>query len=305
MAWEDRKKDFIEWLETEDIESNRIADDKWNVEEDEYGDLVVTSYRTPFIVVIEKKKGREESEEYAIMNLYTGVETTHLRPHEKSFLYRKMLKLHNDYPLLKYCLTKDIGEKPFVRVDLDLNSVSKVEFSHALESALNGMNDFFSSVITKARLKDLLGRDENWDVYHMEKVLMNLVEEIRENKITKDIAIKRLITKFDLEEDEAKERIHYSICENTILDLWGGDVTLEQAIEDTASDLEIEEERADEIIKSFLRFLLIRRINNKSMNQEEAMLWLQDNFGFSRGKSFEFLNQEGDVKDIYEILDEL
>lgn len=306
MVWEEWKENFAEWLEAEDLDSERIIDDKWKVEEEE-DKLIASSYRTPFDLVIEHDEIPEEEADYVNISLHTGFETFRLKQNEKEYLYRKMLKINTEAQLMKYALSLNYDEEPIIRTDLDLTSLNKEEFEHALESVITGTHNFFSSVVRKGRLTEILGEDKSWDRYIMDYIIDTLSDDLREGDITMDKAINRLISKDPMDsgwdEEEAKDSIISYLCDHLILDVSEGNKEREEVIQELTEILGIENKETEELIKAYLRTSLNRMVDNKTMDPKETIQWLISHWDLTQGAAYRLINEEGDVRSFMEIIE--
>lgn len=207
---EEWKEKVRGWLENEDLNNDWSVDAEWKVSEEE-GVLVGKSYITPFVLTVDFVE--DEHSEYMELTIHSGLGTSQLAPHEKEYLYKKMLKIHSDNELMKYSLDDTIQAEPLIKTDLDLAFLSKEEFEDALEFSLRGANQFFSSVVTKNKLKKIIGEDVSWEYYVAANVLNSILREIEEGDIDKELGARRLMSKFNFEHDEAKKMIEDNLDE--------------------------------------------------------------------------------------------
>lgn len=191
-------------MEKEDIDSKKVIDDEWEVEELDDGTLKAKCYRTPFVLYIEHLEKSDTEDGYIKLKLYTSINTAILEPNLRVYLYRKMLKYHTDDLLTKYSMdSDDVQMEPMICSDLDLTSVSREEFDNALMNLLSASYNFFDSVLTKEKLFEMMGGEFEWSDYYIYSIGSVLLDEIESGKIDREKAIKRLVNKLEFSEEEA------------------------------------------------------------------------------------------------------
>lgn len=186
-------------METEISESELIIDCAWETED--YGENLIKakSWCSPFSVIL--RLIDEKDKRFLTLTIYTGVGTAVLKDYEKIYLYSTMLKLNEKSQLIKYCL-EDIDDKIIIRSEFDLSSFSKGEFNHGLRRLSESGHFFFSKVLMPETLSKII-KEESWEDYEYYDFVDSIAEDLKEGKITPEIAKQRAV-KIGYNEEDAE-----------------------------------------------------------------------------------------------------
>ncbi|MFO7991496.1 MAG: hypothetical protein R6U61_04275 [Thermoplasmata archaeon] len=193
------KEKIVEWLETEISDSKLIIDCAWETEDYDEDVVRAKSWCSPFHVIL--RFIDEKDKRFLTLTIYTGVGTAVLKDYEKIYLYSTMLKLNEKSQLIKYCL-EDIDDKVIIRSEFDLASFSKGEFNHGLRRLSESGHFFFSKVLMPETLSKII-EEESWEDYEFYDFVDSIAKDLKEKKITPEVAKKRAI-KLGYEEEDAE-----------------------------------------------------------------------------------------------------
>ncbi len=137
MDW---TKQFSEWLEQGKDGAEHLLDYPWDIElkdvpTDPPKDLIVASHpKIPFHIEIVVGK------HFANLVINPIIPTDALETTERMRLYKKLLHLNTDLNLMKAGLV-GYDDIPVIQVDLDLESLNKLEFNDALTLLIIGAHN--------------------------------------------------------------------------------------------------------------------------------------------------------------------
>ncbi len=297
MSWSDWKDKIIEWLETEDLDSDRIVDDRWAVEEKDDG-LHAETYRMPFQLIIEPYEEEDENgSSYMSLILHSGFNTSKLKEHEMVYLYRKMLKMNTQSQMTKYCLVSDIEDEPIIRTDLDFASLNKEEFEEALENTLREADSFFSSILPQDELREITGFNWGWDVYRRYSLMKSLLTEVEEGDISIERAKRRLVSKFDFGEDDAMSILGAGVRALMVERIAQGELSsLPETVDKMSGLLHVDKKEAEKNLKAHLKDWLTDLVKEEVMSWEEAISWLMNNLSMEEGEAYKLLQVESETQ---------
>ncbi len=192
MTDEDWRKEWrerlVEWLEKEELGSPLVVDRSWDTEILEDDSILARSYSTPLnisIELIEKDHSR-----FLDMTIQTPVGTAMLEEDRKRYLYQTMLRLNNDSQLMKFGL-EGIDDEIVIEADFALASINRKEFDDGLRSLLEGATLLFTRFIPQDTLEKYIDEGD-WSDYEFYYVMEKLVNDLKNDEITKQTAVGRL-----------------------------------------------------------------------------------------------------------------
>ncbi len=124
-------EEIKKWLTSGTDTKEDMMDLVWNVK-DQKTYLVAENPKIPFILYI------FISEKFIRIQISTGLKTALLDPIQRLDIYRKLLLLNDKIDMPKFVI-KGTDEEIVLKVDLDIGSLNKNEFSDALMGALTSL----------------------------------------------------------------------------------------------------------------------------------------------------------------------
>lgn len=190
---EEWKTKFVKWLEEEIADSDKPLDEHWDVEVKEENKNIwikAENPKMPFSIFIHLHKG------FASLQIYTGLETKFLDSEDRLRIYGTLLLLNGKWKMVKYVLagTKD---EIIIVTDLDLASLSKEEFSHALTVTLFALYDMINE----------LNLGEGYKMLQLGHIYDIITKKSEEGKTSEEIA-EYIEKTFGIEHDVAKEMVN-------------------------------------------------------------------------------------------------
>lgn len=178
------KEEVLGWLGGKDETSGNLVDIPWEIKK--YNShLVLENEKIPFSIFLKFDEG------VVRVFLKTGVETAVMENTDRLAMYRVLLILNRQIDLVKFMLD-GIHEEVIIRVDLELDSLSKNELNE-------GMNLLLSSIYLMVKTLDL---EEQFQTRITERMLLMVQDMIRSGK-TKDDIGKFLTEKIGLSKTES------------------------------------------------------------------------------------------------------
>ncbi|MGC8663224.1 MAG: YbjN domain-containing protein [Thermoplasmata archaeon] len=124
-------EEIKKWLTSGTDTKEDMMDLVWNVK-DQKTYLVAENPKIPFILYI------FISEKFIRIQISTGLKTALLDPIQRLDIYRKLLLLNDKIDMPKFVI-EGTDEEIVLKVDLDIGSLNKNEFSDALMGALTSL----------------------------------------------------------------------------------------------------------------------------------------------------------------------
>lgn len=190
---EEWKIKFVKWFEDEIADSNKPLDEHWDVEVKEENENIwikAENPKNPFSIFVNLYRG------FASLQIYTGLETKFLDSEERLRIYGTLLILNRKWKMVKYVLagTKD---EIIIVTDLDLSSLSKEEFSHALTVTLFAFYDMINE----------LGLEEGYEMLQLGHIYEIITRKSEEGKTKEEIA-EYIEKTLGIEHEVAKEMVN-------------------------------------------------------------------------------------------------
>ena len=190
---EEWKIKFVKWFEDEIADSNKPLDEHWDVEVKEENENIwikAENPKNPFSIFVNLYRG------FASLQIYTGLETKFLDSEERLRIYGTLLILNGKWKMVKYVLagTKD---EIIIVTDLDLSSLSKEEFSHALTVTLFAFYDMINE----------LGLEEGYEMLQLGHIYEIITRKSEEGKTKEEIA-EYIEKTLGIEHEVAKEMVN-------------------------------------------------------------------------------------------------
>lgn len=194
---EEWKTKFVKWFEDEIADSDKPLDEHWDVEVEENENIWIKAEnpKTPFSIFVNLHKG------FASLQIYTGLETKFLDSEERLRIYGTLLILNGKWRMVKYILAGTKDEIVIV-TDLDLVSLSKEEFGHALTVTLFALYD----MINELNLK------EGYEMLQLGHIYKIITKKSEEGKTNEEIA-EYIEKTLGIEHDVAKEMVNVVLKE--------------------------------------------------------------------------------------------
>ena len=190
---EEWKIKFVKWFEDEIADSNKPLDEHWDVEVKEENENIwikAENPKNPFSIFVNLYRG------FASLQIYTGLETKFLDSEGRLRIYGTLLILNGKWKMVKYVLagTKD---EIIIVTDLDLSSLSKEEFSHALTVTLFAFYDMINE----------LGLEEGYEMLQLGHIYEIITRKSEEGKTKEEIA-EYIEKTLGIEHEVAKEMVN-------------------------------------------------------------------------------------------------
>ena len=179
------KGQVIQWLAGGDESSGNLVDMPWKVRDLDHF-LMLESDKLPFSLFL------AFDEKIVRIFFRTGIETAVLENQPRLAIYRTLLLLNRQIDLVKFMLD-GMNEEVVSRVDLELESLTKVELNE-------GLNTLLSSIYLMVRALKL---EEEFQAQVAQRMALMVQEMINQGKSREDIR-NYLVSRVGLTKEDAE-----------------------------------------------------------------------------------------------------